>query len=186
MQEAFMRRAIEIARRGVARYARIAAHEEVGVVAVHERAGGPLRVELDREQPALAAVRVDVLDAQHGVGGRERALHDEPQASVVLLGDEHAAVRQKAERGRRAQSAEDELVDEIGGEDAIRNWLEANHKIGQSTEIRTYEPNAPLDAWGVKTMLKWVGLSGIAGLDSAGRLEIGGLVSVWTPQTLDR
>lgn len=81
------------------------------------------------------------------------------------------------------------IVDELGGEDAAKAWLVAEHGISADARIVEWKSDAALDELGLGARLG----AAIRGLKQAGtwlgeaaqRLQSGGLVSVWRPQAIE-
>ena len=110
-------------------------------------------------------------------------------------GLDRATVREVADgrimTGR--QAAGRDLVDAVGGEDEIRDWLADTHDIDRDLPVRDWQTSGTLGSGVVSGSAAWlarvVGLDGLAraiernwALSGAG---LDGLVSVWHPQPLE-
>jgi len=80
--------------------------------------------------------------------------------------------------GRVARSLN--LVDEIGGEDEARAWLEREKKIARSLRVKNIDPKERFD-WGDMLGSTVESLFGVNRGDMAGRLALDGLISLWHP-----
>lgn len=150
---------------------------------------GPLKAEPNPFQPtseeAKAAIRSLVLDSYDwfvGLVGERRKL-DSAQARRVSDGRIYS--------GGQALSLN--LIDAIGGEDAVRDWLAAEHDIDRDTDIRDWTPDGPLSGVGIAgaaaALARAAGFDTLAVLIARGAhargASLDGLVSVWQPQNLE-
>jgi len=76
--------------------------------------------------------------------------------------------------GRMA--VENGLVDEIGGDEDVRNWLEKERNIAAGLPIRDVRPGKDVDSW-FDYASSLIGKTALSE-----RLTLDGLVSVWHPQ----
>jgi protease-4 len=92
------------------------------------------------------------------------------------------------------QALELGLIDAIGGEDAVRDYLASTHDIDRDLEIRDWKPDGSLG--GIGLVETAAAIARLAGLDQLAatlarlhHLRIGGLdglVSLWQPQNIEK
>lgn len=151
---------------------------------------GPLKAEPNPFEPtseaAKAAVRSLVMDSYDWFVGlvAERRKLDPAEARRVSDGRIYSG----------GQALKLDLIDAIGGEDAVRDWLASEHDISRKLDIREWKPDSGLS--GVSLADSAASLARVFGLEtvayviergartSAGSLD--GLVSVWQPQDLEQ
>jgi protease-4 len=106
----------------------------------------------------------DSFDQFHGLVRERRKLGDE-QVKAVADG--------RVVTGRQARALG--LVDELGGEDEARAWLEREKKIARGVKVRDIDPKDAFD---------WSELfGGVFGWrrEIGARLALDGLISLWHP-----
>jgi protease IV len=88
------------------------------------------------------------------------------------------------------QAVAEQLVDQIGGEDQARDWLDANRNIDRDLEVVEWEPRTRLSRRGIGFAVAHAVLSAlgfgesswlIEKISAQERLRVDGLVSVWHP-----
>ncbi|MGE0232046.1 MAG: signal peptide peptidase SppA [Flavobacteriaceae bacterium] len=84
------------------------------------------------------------------------------------------------------QALENGLIDEIGGDDEVRAWLEKEHGIGSGVPVRDLAPDAGFAGISVQAVARFFGMERLAAMLAAPQTPISGLVAVWEPQMVDR
>lgn len=150
---------------------------------------GPLKAEPNPFEPtseeARASIRALVLDSFEWFVGlvAERRNLDMATARRVSDGRIYTG----------GQALELGLIDAIGGEDAVRDYLASTHDIDRDLEIREWKSDGSFGGIGLvetaAVIARFAGLDQLAGM--LGRLQgvriggLDGLVSVWQPQNIE-
>jgi protease-4 len=74
------------------------------------------------------------------------------------------------------RALENNLVDELGGEQDAIKWLEGHDDVPADLPVVDYKPRQPNQS-PLADLLSWVGLGEI----SASRLKLDGLLALWQP-----
>ncbi|MEJ8570533.1 signal peptide peptidase SppA [Microbaculum marinum] len=151
---------------------------------------GPLKAEPNPFEPtsedAKAAIRSLVMDSYDWFVGlvADRRKLDPVEARRIADGRVYSG----------GQALKLDLIDAIGGEDAVRDWLATEYRIDRDLDIREWKPESGLSGIGIAgaaaSLARGLGWDTLAlVIERSARSSVGsldGLVSVWQPQDLEQ